>query len=114
MDEVRDELMPVNRRWAIDVLMETLRNFPLVQRKRITIEYVLLDGVNDSDDDARRLIRLLAGIPVKINLLPLNAHDRTELRPPPDARVDPFQAILRKAGLNAIVRTARGREISAA
>ena len=113
-DETRTRIMPINKKWGLGALMEALRAYPLPRRRRITVEYVLLDGVNDSDDDARRLIRLLAGIPVKINLLPLNAHERTELEPPSDERVRSFQAILRKAGLNAIVRTARGREISAA
>ena len=83
-------------------------------RRKFTIEYVLLNGINDSDDDARRLIKLLSDIPVKINLLPLNGHDRTEFTPPSRNRVYAFQTILKKAGMNVLLRTPRGQDISAA
>ena len=85
-DEVRDRIMPINKKWPLAVLLEALRAYPLPPRRRLTIEYVLLGDVNDSLDDARRLVRLLDGIPVKVNLLPLNPHDRTELVPPSPAR----------------------------
>jgi 23S rRNA (adenine2503-C2)-methyltransferase len=113
-DETRSRIMPINRKWGLDALMAALRAYPLPRRRRLSVEYVLLDGINDSDEDARRLVKLLAGIPVKINLLPLNPHDRTALSPPSEERVRSFQSILRRAGLNAIVRNPRGREIGAA
>ena len=113
-DEVRTRIMPINKKWPLAELLAALRAYPLLPRRRITIEYVLLGGVNDSLDDARRLPRLLTGIPVKINLLPLNAHERTEFTPPAPAAVDRFQAELRKAGLNTLRRTPRGQDIAAA
>jgi 23S rRNA (adenine2503-C2)-methyltransferase len=113
-DEVRTRLMPINKKWPLAKLIAALRAYPLPPRRRITIEYVLLKGVNDSLEDAKRLPRLLAGIPVKVNLLPLNAHERTELATPDPEQVLRFQEVLRRAGLNALVRTARGREIAAA
>ncbi len=113
-DEVRDRIMPINRKWKLAALTKALRNYPLARRRRITIEYVLLGGINDSQEDALRLPNLLAGIPVKVNLLPLNAHDRTEFEPPPPERVEKFQETLRRAGINAIIRTPRGHDIAAA
>lgn len=113
-DEGRTRVMPINKKWGLAALIEALRAYPLGTRRRITVEYVMLKGVNDSLDDARRLVKLLAGIPVKVNLLPLNAHDRTELLPPEPDQVLRFQELLHKAGMNALIRTARGREISAA
>lgn len=113
-DAVRSRIMPINKKWPLTELTAALRAYPIAPRRRITIEYVLLKDVNDSLDDARRLPRLLAGIPVKINLLPLNAHDRTELLPPDPEQVLRFQSVLHAAGMNAIIRTARGRDIAAA
>ncbi len=113
-DEVRTRIMPINKKWPLSELIAALRAYPLPPRRRITIEYVLLKGVNDSLDDARRLPRLLAGIPVKVNLLPLNAHERTELETPDPEQVLRFQEKLHEAGMNALIRTARGREIAAA
>lgn len=113
-DAVRDQIMPINRKWNLAALTEAMRDYRLARRRRVTIEYVLLGGVNDSQEDALRLPKLLAGIPVKINLLPLNAHERTEFEPPAPERVEQFQETLRRAGLNAIVRTPRGRDIAAA
>jgi 23S rRNA (adenine2503-C2)-methyltransferase len=113
-DAVRDQIMPINRKWPLGELLAALRHYPLPPRRRFTIEYVLLDGVNDRDEDARRLPELLRGLPVKVNLLPCNAHDRADYAAPPAERVERFQAILRRAGMNAMLRTARGREISAA
>ncbi len=113
-DEVRTSIMPINKKWPLAELIGALRDYPLLARRRITIEYVLLRGINDSIEDARRLPRLLAGIPVKVNLLPLNPHDRTPFLPPHPEQVDRFQAELRKAGINALKRTPRGQDIAAA
>jgi 23S rRNA (adenine2503-C2)-methyltransferase len=113
-DAVRDRIMPINKKWPIAELVAAMRAYPLAPRRRITVEYVLLREVNDSLDDARRLVRLLEGIPVKVNVLPLNPHDRTELLPPTASAVTEFLAELRRAGVNAIERTARGRDIAAA
>ena len=113
-DAVRDSLMPINRRWPLRQLMAALRAYPLKPRRRITIEYVLLAGLNDRDEDARRLKALLEGIPVKLNLLPLNAHGQTDLRSPPPTQVEHFAGALRQQGLSALVRVPRGQDIAAA
>jgi 23S rRNA (adenine2503-C2)-methyltransferase len=113
-DAVRDEIMPINRKWPIATLLQALRDFPLPPRRRFTIEYVLIDGVNDSDDDARRLVRLLCDLRAKVNLLPLNPHDETRYRPPEECVVVRFQEILQRAGVCTVPRTARGQDISAA
>ena len=76
-NEIRNRIMPINKKWPIEELIAAMRAYPLVKRRRITVEYVLLKDVNDSVDDANRLMSLLDGIPVKLNLLPLNEHDRT-------------------------------------
>jgi len=95
-------------------IVDALRAYPLPRRRRFTIEYVMVAGRNDSDADARRLVRLLAPLRVKVNLLPLNPHDLTDLAPPDDARIDAFQKILISKGLTAIVRKRRGADIGAA
>jgi 23S rRNA (adenine2503-C2)-methyltransferase len=106
--------MPINKKWGLAALVDALRAYPLLPRRRITVEYVMLRDVNDSLQDAKRLVRLLSGIPVKVNLLPLNEHERTELRTPDPEQVLRFQETLHRAGMNALIRTARGREIAAA
>jgi 23S rRNA (adenine2503-C2)-methyltransferase len=113
-DAIRTRIMPINKKWPIEELIEAMRNYPLLPRRRITVEYVLLGGINDSMQDAHRLNTLLDGIPVKINLLPLNAHDRTEFIPPTHAQVMAFQRVLLHAGHNVFVRTPRGQDIAAA
>jgi 23S rRNA (adenine2503-C2)-methyltransferase len=113
-DEVRDRVMPINRRWPLAVLLEACRAYPLPNRRRLTFEYVMLDGVNDSADDARRLVRLLHGIRCKVNLIPFNATPDLPDRPSPRERVEAFQRILHNAGLTATIRESRGRDISAA
>ncbi len=113
-DEQRDALVPINRKYGLEELMETCRNFPLRRRGRITFEYVLLDGVNDTPDDARRLARLLDGIPGKVNLLPLNEATGIPYARPSDARVNTFAKILSDAGVTVSVRKSRGRDIRAA
>lgn len=113
-NEQRNRIMPINKKWPIEELIEAMRAYPLANRRKITVEYVLIKDVNDSPADARRLIGLLEGIPVKVNLLPLNAHDRTEFETPPWERVVAFQNILRNAKMNTLLRTPRGQDISAA
>lgn len=113
-DEVRSRLMPINARWPIAELLRACRAFPMKQGRRITFEYVLLAGVNDSDADAGRLARLLKGIPSKVNLIPYNEAPGLGLRAPDPARVDAFRDRLVAAGITAVVRRSRGRDIAAA
>lgn len=113
-DEIRDRIMPINRKWPIAKLIEALREVPLDGRRRITIEYVMLKGLNDTLDDARRLVELLADLPCKINLLPWNPFPGTDLETPDPAQVVRFQNYLIEHNMNARVRTPRGRDISAA
>jgi 23S rRNA (adenine2503-C2)-methyltransferase len=117
-DEQRDVLMPINKKWNIARLLEAVRKFPLEKRRRVTFEYVLLDGVNDSDADAERLPKLLRGIPSKVNLIPWNPHELTDgsipYRRPSDARVRAFQEALKARGLAVYVRRPRGDDIDAA
>jgi 23S rRNA (adenine2503-C2)-methyltransferase len=115
-DEVRSRLMPVNRRWPLPALLSALRRYPLPRRRRLTIEYVLIDGVNDSLDDARRLVKLLDRLRVKINLIAYNpvAAAGAAWQPPPQERVAAFSDLLRDKGLNTHLRHSRGQEIAAA
>lgn len=113
-DEVRDRIMPINKRWNIEALLNACRRFPLAERRRITFEYVLLANINDTDEDARRLTRLLQGIRSKVNLIPFNEHPYSPYKRPSDGRVAAFQAILKHAGYTVLVRTPRGEDISAA
>jgi 23S rRNA (adenine2503-C2)-methyltransferase len=113
-DAQRSRLMPVNRRYPLKELLAACREYPLPPRRRITFEYVLMDGVNDAPEDARRLIGLLRGIPCKVNLLPLNESPLLPFRASPRRRVEAFQKILHAAGLTATTRQSRGHDISAA
>ncbi len=114
-DDVRDRLVPINRRWNIRTLLTALRDYPrLSNSERITFEYVMLDGVNDSDDDARRLVRLIAGIPAKINLIPFNEWPGAPYRRSPWERIEAFADIVYKAGYASPIRTPRGEDIMAA
>jgi 23S rRNA (adenine2503-C2)-methyltransferase len=113
-DEVRDGIMPVNRRYPIKELLSACKRFPLEPRRRITFEYVLLRGVNDSPEDARRLARLLSGIRCKVNLIPFNPFPGSEYKRPDDAIVRRFQKILLDHHYTAPIRESRGRDISAA
>jgi len=113
-DEVRDRIMPINKIYPIRALMKACRRFPLQKRRRITFEYVLLGGVNDSNDDARRLLELLANVPNKVNLIPFNEFAGCIYRRPADERVAEFQSILLEAGLTAIIRKSKGSDILAA
>ncbi len=113
-DETRALLVPGARGVPVASLAEALRAYPLPQRRRITIEYVLASGVNDGVEHARRLVRLLSGIRVKVNLIPLNAHAHTELRAPSAEAVESFREALVSRGITAIVRRERGGDIEAA
>jgi 23S rRNA (adenine2503-C2)-methyltransferase len=110
----RRELMPITKRYSLEQLMQACREFPLPQGKRITFEYVMFDGINDSEADAERVFALLEGIPTKLNLIPYNTNPDRELRPPPPERVKAFQHWFVSRGVNCSVRTTRGRDISAA
>lgn len=113
-DQVRDVLMPVNKTYPLAELLTALKKFPLQKRKRIMIEYIMIRDVNDSDQDARDLVRILKGIPCKINLLPLNECPALPFRRPADARVLAFQHILWQADYTVLIRNSRGDDISAA
>ena len=113
-DEVRDQIMPINRRWAIVELLKACRAYPLPNRRRLTFEYVMLESVNDSRNDAKRLVGLLRGIRCKINLIPFNTAPDLPDRASPPERVEAFQRILHNAGLTATIRESRGLDISAA
>ena len=113
-DEQRSALVPVNRKYSLDELLEACRQFPLRRRDRITFEYVLLDHVNDSPEDARRLARLLSQLRAKINLIPFNAAPGLPFERPSDERVDRFARLLADRGLTVSVRKSRGRDIRAA
>jgi len=113
-DEQRDRLVPINRKYPLAALVETCKRFPMKRRHRITFEYVLLEGINDTPDDARRLVRLLTDVKAKVNLLPLNAAPGIPYERPSDARVDRFARLLAERGLRVSVRKSRGRDIRAA
>ncbi len=113
-NEIRDRIMPVNRGFAIEELLAACRRFPLPFRQRMTFEYVLLDGVNDKPDDARRLVRLLKGIRAKINLIPFNDWEGSGFARPPLPRILAFQAILLEHGITATIRWSKGEDIGAA
>ncbi len=113
-DAQRDALMPVNRRWPLAELMQACRDFPVRNGRRITFEYVLLGGVNDSLEDARRLAQLVRGIPAKVNLIPYNENPGLGFSAPSPERVAEFQGTLVARNLTVVVRKSRGRDISAA
>lgn len=114
-DDVRDVLVPLNKRYPIAELLETLREEPRINRRRpVFFEYTLMEGVNDSVEDARRLPGLIRGIPSKVNIIPMNPHDDAPYRPPSRATVDRFTAVLHDAGVRVTLRRDRGRDIDAA
>ncbi len=113
-NEIRDRIMPVNKGFAIEELLQACRRFPVAFRQRITFEYVLLEGVNDGAEDARRLVRLLKGIRAKINLIPFNDWEGSGFQRPPLQRILGFQAILLEHGIRATVRWSKGEDIGAA
>ncbi len=115
LDEQRDVLVPINRRWNIEALLQACRDYPrLSNSERITFEYVMLKGVNDSDEDARRLVKLIEGIPAKINLIPFNPWPGSEYERSSNNRIHRFAQIVQNAGYASPVRTPRGEDILAA
>jgi 23S rRNA (adenine2503-C2)-methyltransferase len=113
-DEVRDRLMPINGHWNIAALLAAARRFPLAHHRRITFEYVLLAGVNDSDVDAARLPRLLRGIPSKVNIIPYNPVPGLPFERPSAQRTLAFQNAVRLADLPVYIRSSRGSDAAAA
>ncbi len=114
-DRVRDELVPINRRYPLDALLGLLRSLDdVTPRRPVFFEYVLIQGVNDSLDDAQRLPGLLRGIPSKVNLIPMNPHPDSPYLPPDDAAIDAFLRVLANAGTTVTLRRSRGDDIGAA
>ena len=114
-DDVRNRLVPINRKWNIASLLDACRAYPgAANSRRITFEYAMLDGVNDSDADARGLVRLLAGIPAKVNLIPFNPWPGAPYTCSPWRRIEAFAAIVNRSGYSAPIRMPRGRDILAA
>jgi 23S rRNA (adenine2503-C2)-methyltransferase len=113
-DELRTHLMPINRKWDLESLLCAARAFPLRSRERLTFEYVLLDAVNDSPENARELVELIRGVRAKVNLIALNPGPGVAFGTPADSRVAEFQQVLIDAGVPTFVRRPRGRDIFAA
>ena len=113
-DAQRGELVPINRKWGIAEIIAACKRFPLKKRSRITFEYVLLAGVNDRPEDARKLARLLQGVKAKVNVIPLNAAAGIPFERPSDAAVDRFAKIVAEQDVTVSVRKSRGRDIRAA
>jgi 23S rRNA (adenine2503-C2)-methyltransferase len=113
-DLLRDELMPVNRRYPLKQLLDTCRTLPIAPRKRVTFAYIMLRGINDSDDDARRLIKLLHGLRAKVNLIPFNPFPGAPFLPTPRPQLERFRQHLLDRGVHATVRESRGQEVLAA
>lgn len=114
-NDVRDKLVPINKRWNIEALLDALRNYPrLSNSERITFEYVMLKGVNDSDADAHRLVQLIAGIPAKINLIPFNPWPGSPYERSDWKRIEAFGDIVNAAGYASPIRRPRGEDIMAA
>jgi 23S rRNA (adenine2503-C2)-methyltransferase len=113
-NNLRDELMPLNRRWNLEELIQTCREFPLEPRRRIMFEYVLLSGINDDDRDAERLVRLFKGLRPKVNLIPYNPNPGLPYQRPSEERIRRFREILVDNGVAVFMRKTRGDDIAAA
>jgi 23S rRNA (adenine2503-C2)-methyltransferase len=113
-DELRARLMPVNRKYSLIELMDCCRALPIPRRKRITFEYVLLSGVNDSLQCAHELGELLRGIRSKVNVIPFNPHPGSSFQRPPDESIEAFQQVLHQRGVQVNLRRPRGDDIAAA
>ena len=113
-DDVRGRLMPINRSWSLEALMAAVRRYPLAPRQRVFFEYVMLEDVNDSLEDARALVRLLRGVKAKVNLIPFNDWPGSHFRRSPLPRILAFQGTLLEAGITTTVRWSKGEDIGAA
>ena len=113
-NQIRSLLMPINRKYSIEKLLEACRMYKLQPRRRITFEYVLIKGINDSEEDAERLSLLLKNIKTKINLIPFNSYKGSEFNRPKESKINLFQKILQKNNYPVTVRYSKGRDISAA
>ena len=113
-NEIRDRLMPINRRYPIEELMDACRRFPMASHRRITFEYILIRDLNDSLADAKRLVKLMHGLRGKINLIPFNEHEGSLYRCPDEATIEAFQTYLLNRDIVAIRRASKGQDISAA
>lgn len=113
-DEVRDRIMPINRRYPLKELLAACKAFPLPSRRWITMEYVMIRDLNDSLDDAKRLVRLISNIPSKVNLIPFNEHDGCSFKSPTQETIDRFHKYLLDKHVTVITRSSRGGDISAA
>lgn len=113
-DEVRSRIMPINKKYPLNALLETCREYPLARNRSITFEYVLIEGVNDSVEDAKRLVRLLKEIRCKINLIPFNPFAGAEFKRPKNEAISTFQKTLLGNHYTSIIRASKGQDISAA
>jgi len=113
-DETRSRLMPINRIYPLETLLAACRSYPLPAGRRITFEYILIKGVNDSPEDARRLARLLQPIRCKVNLIPFNPHEGSGFERPPEETILAFQEVLVRKHFTVIIRQSKGQDISAA
>jgi 23S rRNA (adenine2503-C2)-methyltransferase len=113
-NKTRDMLMPVNRKYPIEQLLKACANFPLTSRRKITFEYILIKGINDSEQDAKRLAKLLRPLRAKINLIPFNSYEKSDFQRPEESVILKFKEILSKTNYTAIVRYSKGQDISAA
>lgn len=113
-DELRERLMPVNKAYNIEAVLDAVRAFPVDLRKKVLFEYLLIDGVNDSPKDARRLVKLLHDIPAKVNLILFNPHEGAEFGRPSVEAAEAFQAVLQKSKVSCTIRQSKGLDISAA
>ncbi|MCK5696211.1 MAG: 23S rRNA (adenine(2503)-C(2))-methyltransferase RlmN [Desulfobacula sp.] len=113
-DKARSFLMPINKKYPLNRLLEACRTFTMKPRNKITFEYILMKGVNDTKEDAQRLVKLLAPIKAKVNLIPFNEHDKSEFKRPSKMEISDFLQILLDQNLTAITRKSKGDDISAA
>ncbi len=113
-DATRNRLMPINRKYPLEILIQACKAFPLPHQKRITFEYILIEGINDSPEAAKSLAKLLRGVKAKINLIPFNAHKGVKFKPPAEEEILRFQDILIRSQYTAVIRRSKGADISAA
>ena len=113
-DETRSRLMPINRKYPLDQLISACRRYPLPPRRKITFEYILMQGVNDGLDDARQLVKLLYGVKAKINLIPFNEHPGSDFKRPDAGQISRFQEFVAGHHYTVMVRHSKGQDIGAA